>query len=113
MFLPGITAAVPTVRSATAPMIKKGRKRFIVGERSSASAATLITSPPAQNEKSARQFSGFVRQELFKTQFPGRPAALLFQGRMLASPLRDEPELQGDPQPSENGFSDEGRAGHA
>jgi hypothetical protein len=43
-------------------MIKKGKKRFIVGKKSSASAATLITSPPAQNEKSARQFSGFVRQ---------------------------------------------------
>ena len=32
---------------------------------------------------------------------------------MLASPLRDEPELQGYPQPAKDGFSDEGRAGHA
>jgi hypothetical protein len=61
-------------------MIKKGKKRFIVGERSSASAATLITSPLAQNEKSARRFARFVSQELFRTNFPGRPAALLFQG---------------------------------
>jgi hypothetical protein len=61
-------------------MIKKGKKRFIVGERSSASAATLITSLPAQNEKSARQVSAFVRLELFKTNFPGGPPRCFSKG---------------------------------